>query len=294
MLLGNLVKTVTADGIELQGFWIDKKSEIAIFHSHGTAGDFYTHKFIEVEGEKLPALGVSFLTANNRGHDVYADLRRHKKGKIEWVQIGSGFEKFEDCIYDIDAWLNFLEKQGVKKVILQGHSLGPNKNVYYQAKNNNKSIVGFIHLSPQNDAGLMKSVLGSKRYLEVNQMIEQRLRDGLEKEMLPKKLQVVCPISVLAYAGYFIEKGKGNLFPYHNPDNQNWKILNKIKEPQLLIFGEKDPYIKPSVKEAVSVFQLKVSKSSRLENVIIKNAGHSYVGQERELVNIIFNWVKII
>ena len=123
MLSGQLAKTITKDGVELQGFWVDKKSEIAIFHSHGTAGDFYTHKFIELEGEKLSLENISFLTANNRGHDVFADLRKHSPDKVEWIQIGGALEKFEDCIFDIEAWLDFLETKGVKKVILQGHSL---------------------------------------------------------------------------------------------------------------------------------------------------------------------------
>ena len=39
---GELVKTITSDGLELGGFFIDKKSDVAVFHSHGTAGDFYT------------------------------------------------------------------------------------------------------------------------------------------------------------------------------------------------------------------------------------------------------------
>ena len=165
MLSGQLVKTVTSDGLELQGFWADKGSEVAVFHSHGTSGDFYTHKFIEVEGEKLSADGSSFLTANNRGHDVFADLRKHSKGKVEWSTIGGGFEKFEDCVFDIKAWVDFLEKQGVKKIILQGHSLSQ-KILYYQHKEKDSRVIGQIHLSPQNDAGLMYYALGKEKYAE--------------------------------------------------------------------------------------------------------------------------------
>ena len=84
MLTGSLVKTITSDGLELAGFWMDAKSDVAVFQSHGTAGDFYTHKFIEVEGEQLTKNHISFLTANNRGHDVYADIRKHVNETIRW------------------------------------------------------------------------------------------------------------------------------------------------------------------------------------------------------------------
>lgn len=289
---GELVTVITADGLELKGFFSDQKSEIAVFHSHGTAGDFYTHEFVEVEGNKLTKEKISFLTANNRGHDVYADIRLHKNGKVEWTQIGGGFEKFEDCLFDIDAWINFLIKRGIKKIILQGHSLGPNKNIYYQANKKNKNIFGFINLSPQNDAGLMRYKLEDKKYKKVNFMIEQMIKSGRSNEVLEKELQELCPISALTYSGYFIENGVGNLFPYHNINNKNWSVLNKIKEPQLLIFGSDDPYIKPSVNKAIEVFESKINKSSLFKSNIIKGASHSYVGYEKELVKVIFDWIK--
>ena len=291
---GELVKAITEDGLELKGFFSDQKSDIAVLHFHGTAGDFYTHEFVEVEGEKLAREKISFLSSNNRGHDAYANIRKHKNGKVEWTQIGGGFEKFEDCLYDINAWINFLIKRGVKRIILQGHSLGPNKNIYFQAKNPNKYIQGFIHLSPQNDAGLMKSKLGNEKYKKINLMIEQMVKDNQGDQVLAKELQELCPISALAYSGYFIENGVGNLFPYHNPDNKNWTILNKIKEPQFLIFGEEDPYIKPSVNEAIDVFESKINKLSQLKSNIIKGASHSYLGYEKELAEVIFNWIKKI
>lgn len=289
---GELVKVITADGLELKGFFSNQKSEIAVFHSHGTAGDFYTHEFVEVEGQKLAKEKISFLTANNRGHDVYSDIRKHINGKVEWTQIGGGFEKFEDCLYDIDAWVNFLVKRGVKKIILQGHSLGPNKNIYYQANKMNKNIFGFIHLSPQNDAGLMEYRLGDKKYQEANRIIESMVKNHKGRNMLKKELQELCPITALTYSGYFIENGIGNLFPYHNVDNKNWGILNKVNGPQLLIFGEKDPYIKPSVLEAIRVFQSKINKLSQFKSNIITGATHSYIGYEKELVEVIYNWIK--
>lgn len=289
---GELVKVVTSDGLELKGFFSDQKSDLAVLHFHGTAGDFYTHEFVEVEGIKLAKEKISFLTANNRGHDVFADIRKHKDGKVEWTQIGGGQERFEDCLFDIDAWINFLINRGVKKIILQGHSLGPNKNIYYQVKNKSKFVNGFVHLSPQNDAGLMKSILSNKKYFDTNMVIERMLKDHRENEILAKELQILCPISALAYSGYFIENGIGNLFPYHNPDNRNWSVLNRISEPQLLIFGGEDPYIKPSVVKAIEVFKSKIKKSSKFESKIIKGASHSYIGYEKELIQTIFDWIK--
>ena len=217
MMNGELVKTITSDGLELAGFWMDQKSDIAVLHTHGTAGDFYTHKFIEVEGEQLASQNISFLTANNRGHDVIADIRKLEGDQIGWKQVGGAYENIEESVFDIDAWVQFLVSRGVKKIILQGHSLGPNKTIYYQYKNQNPYVVGFIHISPQNDAGLMRDKFGQKKYERVNQMIHEKLKQGKGREILPEEFFEVCPISVQGYSGYFIEDAIGNLFPYHNP-----------------------------------------------------------------------------
>lgn len=291
MLNGSLVKTVTDDGLELAGFWIDKKSDIALFHSYGTAGDFYSHKFIEVEGEMLASRGISFLTANNRGHNVYADIRKQKNGKIEWVQIGGAFEKFEDCLFDIAAWLDFLVNQGVKKVILQAHSLSQ-KILYYQSNKKDKRVIGQIHLSPCNDAGYMYYLLGEKKYKESNKKIEEMVKRGKTNEILPKELSVVCPMGPQAYYGYLTENGVGNLFPYHNPKSTKWKTLNDTSDPLLAIFGGADNFIKPSIKEAAHLFKKNATSAKSIRVEIIDDAAHSFIGFENNLIRVIADWIE--
>jgi esterase/lipase len=291
MLNGELVKTITSDGIELQGFWIDKKSDIVLYHSHGSAGDFYSHNFIDVIGEKISSEGISFLTANNRGHDVYAYLRKHNDERIKWTQIGGGFERFEDCILDISSWIDFLKTQGVKKVILEGHSLCQ-KLVYYQYMKSDRRVVGQVYLSPGNDAGLMLSALGEEKYQKTNKMIKKMIEEDREKEMLPKELALVCPMAAIAYYGYLTEESVGNIFPYHNPDSNKWEALSKIEDPLLIIFGEADNLIKPSIEEASHLFKEKTKSSKKVDVEIIKQANHSFTGYENELSNIISAWIK--
>lgn len=295
MLHGQLVKTVTKDCLELQGFWMNQKSDIAIFHSHGTSGDFYTHKFIDVEGTMLSNKKISFLTANNRGHDVYADLRKCSGNKVEWKTIGGGFEKFEDCLIDIQAWLDFLTKQGVKKVILQAHSL-TQKILYYQSQKHDKRVIGQIHLSPCNDAGMVYMRIGKEKYDKINNLVKKLIKDGKATELLDKQLYVVCPMSAIAYYGYLTEEGPGNLFPYHKPNSDKWNALSSITEPIVAFFGEKDIYINGSCKEnnskyVSSLFRSKAKSSKKTQTIIIPGGNHSYIGNEEELTKHISRWL---
>lgn len=288
---GQLVKTITSDGLELAGFFVKGTSDVAIFHSHGTSGDFYTHKFVETEGNALVKKGYSFLTANNRGHDAYADIRKHEAGKVGWASGGGGFERFEDCILDIGAWLDFLQQQGIKKVILQGHSLSQ-KGLFYQNIKKDKRIVGQIHLSPQNDAGIMYYMLGKQKYEETNMRIEKMVKEGKGNELLEKELSPVSYLtSALMYNGYLTENGSGTLTPYHNPSSPNWKTISEVKEPMLIVFGSEDVYMKPSVDVAVKLVQEKTKQTPDTSVLLIKGATHSYLGFEKELTDVIVNWI---
>ncbi|MBS7625758.1 DUF1749 domain-containing protein [Candidatus Bathyarchaeota archaeon] len=289
MLTGRLVKTVTSDGFELQGFWIDMGGDTAVFHSHGTAGDFYTHKFIDVIGGRVSGMGVSFLTANNRGHDVYAYLRRYIDGRVRWVQVGGAFERFEDCIFDIEGWLDFLEGEGVRRVVLEGHSLCQ-KLLYYQSLRSDRRVAGQIYLSPGSDASYMYYSLGVERFREVNSMVRRMVEEGRGEELLPRELAIVCPMGALAYYGYMSEEGAGNLYPYHDPESPRWEALSKLKEPMLIVFGGADKLIKPSVDVAARMFRER-GGGSRVEVRVVEGANHSFIGFEDELSEIIVEWL---
>lgn len=294
MAPGYLVRTITSDGLELTGFWMDTKSDVAVLHSHGTAGDFYTHKFIETEAERLAKEGISFLTVNNRGHDVFADIRKHVNGNVEWTQVGGGFEKFEDCVLDISAWLDFLTVQGIKRVILQGHSLSQ-KALYYQHIKHDPRVIGQIHLSPQNDAGLMFYALGKEKYKKTNAMVKKMVEEGKGNELLPKELSPVSYVtSALMYYGYLTEGGTGTLSPYHNPNSPNWKVLEATVDPLLVVFGSADGYIKPSVVEAAKLWKEKATSTKSILIEIIEDAPHSYLGYEEALVDRVQHWIQML
>ena len=183
--------------------------------------------------------------------------------------------------------------QGVKKVILQAHSL-TQKILFYQNIKNDKRVVGQIHISPCNDAGYMYYLLGEEKYKETNKKIEEMVKNSKTKELLPAELSVVCPMGALPYFGYLTEDGAGNLFPYHNPQSPKWKILNETEDPLLAIFGGADGFIKPSIEESAKLFKLNAKLAKSLKVEIIDGAPHSYIGFEEKLVQSITDWVKLL
>lgn len=74
--------------------------------------------------------GMDFLFAHNQGSFQIMDFPYLKEdGKLSNIRKGAAYEHFEDCVYDFDAWLNFVSNY--ESVHLVVHSLGCNKVVYY-------------------------------------------------------------------------------------------------------------------------------------------------------------------
>ena len=60
---------------------------------------------------------------------------------------GSAYELLEDCLPDLDAALEFLRKQGYRRFVLIGHSLGAIKSIIYQGTRRRRDVVGIVSCS---------------------------------------------------------------------------------------------------------------------------------------------------
>ena len=70
--------------------------------------------------------------------------------------IGCTYELFNNCLEDLQAYIDWAKSEGYKHIILGGHSYGANKVVYYLSKNQNEKIDKYILISPT-DVGFLKN-----------------------------------------------------------------------------------------------------------------------------------------
>ena len=71
--------------------------------------------------------GYTFLTFNNRGTNFVPELLK----KDGYEVIGGCYERFIDCILDINGAIKYVKEKGFTEIVLKGHSYGCNKVVYY-------------------------------------------------------------------------------------------------------------------------------------------------------------------
>ena len=124
-----LIRINSIDGIEQPGilYTPDKETDKIVIHVHGLNGNFYENRFLDILAKSYTDKGHAFLTFNNRGCGFITELI---KGN-DFTVIGGCLEKFTDCLFDIEGVINWVKSRGYHKIILEGHSYGCNKVLYY-------------------------------------------------------------------------------------------------------------------------------------------------------------------
>jgi pimeloyl-ACP methyl ester carboxylesterase len=285
-LKNELVRIKTRDGLELQGllFEPEKAAKKAFIHLHGWTGNFYENEFVEHMAKEAASKGIAFLTFNTRGAGHVQEFLRKKNGKTGYVKIGGSLERFEDCVLDIGAAIGFLEKIGYKEFIMQGHSTGCQKAVYYKWKTKDARVKGIILLEPSDDPAITAKMLGA-RYREAMQIARKRIAEGKENAPMPEWV----PFGVMLSAQKFLsiadpEAIEGRLFHYSG----EMKEAQELDCPVLAIFGSRSDYTK-NPEKALEILKAKIKKC---DTRLIRNSNHWFFGHEQELGKAVAEWAE--
>lgn len=291
-IMFDLVEVITKDGLPLTGIMAKPKNncDTVLFWVHGLTSNFYSNqKLLNSIAKQVLSEDIAFASFNNRGHDMVSGFKRAvrvgESNEYNYVNIGAGYEVFEECVLDLEAVINYLISLGYKKIFLAGHSSGANKASYFQGKLNNNHVNGVILLSPMSDrlisAGTEKTNISLNLALDlISKNQEQQLRDDLGFfPMTPKRfLSLNQPQSAEDQFGY------GDI-PTHMPE------FSQIKTPLLVVFAEDDEYKDRPVQQIKEIFD-KTTTSLRYTSEIIFGSNHSFDSKNEELIGIITRFIK--
>ena len=278
-----LIRINSTDNIEMVGILYEpeQKSNKIVIHVHGLCGNFYENRFLDILAKTYTDKGISFLTFNNRGTNLISELL---KGN-EFDVIGGCYEKFTDCILDIDGAVNFVKERGYTEIILEGHSYGCNKVSYYYDKNRDTSISKIILLAPCDIPRECIKFLSKEEYEKAKQESTTLVNNGKGHELIDFSVNANGKISASTYYNDFLPNGENDFIRYIDGINGKSEIFNNIDIPVLVIFGDID--------ECVLTQDIEIVKAYLKNNIeecdiqIIKGANHSYTNKYEELGRII-------
>ena len=284
-----LAEIETKDKLVHQGIYFSpkKKGKTAFLWIHGLTDNFYGDlKLMEELSTYCEREGWGLASFNNRGHDIITSISKldpsTAKGKTA-VTIGSAYEKFSNCILDIDAGITFLTKQGFSKVVIAGISTGANKVCYYEGTKHDPRVIGVILASPISDPSVKMKELG-KSYDAVIKKVK-RIKGGVLIESYDWMPQTASRFLSLNDTG-----GDEDTFPYYDK-NIRPQALSKVTKPLMVIMGGSDEWADRPVRDIVSWFT-RTCRNQQLTSAIIPGAYHSYGGKEKEFVSQVVDWTK--
>lgn len=271
---GSLVRVMTPDGIELQGLndkGAGRAAHAVVVHLHGTWGNFYGNPFIDHFADFYPRRGYSFMTVNTRGHDE-----------------GSISERFENCLSDIQTWLEFAARLGYRRVILQGHSLGALEAVYYLTSSQSLNRVqALILLSPFDIIAFYCSgdiTVRQDRLVKV-----KAIASTDPNALVPKDVWDMWLISAGTYLDLVDFNTKADIFPFRT-GTLTGMPLSQVGLPVFAAVGGNDFAAFPSPKAEVE----QLNQLPQVHAVLINGAPHNFAQHEGELLNKISSWLKRI
>ena len=222
---GELLSVVNSVGLVLDGIvFSPPKPRLAIVHVHGSLGNFYQQPFIRVFANRLARDRVAVLSFNLTAHDGVSEGYTAER---EMRYVGGSLSKFETCLDDLDALLQFARSIS-PQVVLQGHSLGCDRVLFYVRQR--AKDVPLILLSPCDSRCLQEKWLGGGDISEQ----AARLAGGAEDDEEEVKLVPAAEYGVTGPDGwtYSIPINRGALLSIVN--GPPFKILRVDKTAQPL------------------------------------------------------------
>jgi alpha-beta hydrolase superfamily lysophospholipase len=287
-VIGELVRVWTNDGLQLQGLYCAPgwtSSLPAVLYLHGASSNFYRSQFLDSLADALTDCGFAFLTGNTRGHDIMNSV--YTRDPTVRRRIGVAYEVFEECLLDIEAWLDLLAQRGHQGTVLLGHSFGAHKAAFYQSERDDERVQGLILMSPA-DQGLWVEAMGSEAERLLRWAAEM-VSSGKGDALVPGG-PAPYPMSARTVHSLFVT-AKPDIFRFSRPD-EPWQVVSRLSCAILATMGTVAEFISTSPQAAMAMLKAKAVSSPRCDTVVLQGAPHNYRGHEAEINKLIVDWLK--
>lgn len=260
----------------------EKYKDICVIITNGTCGNIFENKFLQIVGEELEKNKISFIYAHNSGafHRMDTPTRSGKP-------IGNTYDLFDNCLEDLQSFVDFAKDYGFKHIILGGHSYGANKVVYYLSQNQKEKIDKYILISPTDTERLK-----DHEQLSVDKLMPIAMKFKKENkldEVMPEMFDNYNYYTARAFLDFIKNKHAKNLPVYSK--NGDWKQLKSIRQTALFVMGEKDDFaFNDTIKHLETIKENTKTKNSVVK--VIENCGHTFRNKEKELAQVILDFVK--
>ena len=284
-----IVHKVTSDSIPLAGAYIEANGELpkkaisAVIFLHGDGGNFYSPLYLSL-GETLAKNGITFLSANRRGHDIISHGARGGPPK------GYAFESVSEAPIDYEAWISLLKDRGHNSVAIGGHSGGAGRAIYSQALGDFPEVKAGLAISPGEYNHNLLRQLHRDDFIFAFEHALLEVSSGRPDTLLKPGVPWSSTWTAKAFTDCF------------NPDNRYQVSVHakSIDVPVLFTFGELETEFGGDQELPVCGLAMRTIEKGnfdfgkKLTLKVVTGANHSYFGRENDLARTILEFIKVV
>ena len=276
------IKANTKRGVQLDGvLFRSGKTDTVIIAITGIHGNFYSNPFYYNIGDTLNSGGIDFIYAQT--NDAFGQIRTKNIFTRAEEIIGSWNERFSYTDEDIQAYLDFAEKQGYEHIILAGHSLGANKVIYYLSRHHDTRIEKFVLLSPANLTHMTSGV--SEREKEY---IRTEVEKGRGDRLLP--FYFMGWVQCIAYTAYdWLSDTLNNV---HVEQDGDFSQVSQITHTGALLIGTLDRFTYGNPSGFLKNINDHMPTADKNKLIFIEGTGHTYQAKEQKLADLLLETVQ--
>ncbi|MCC7304074.1 alpha/beta fold hydrolase [bacterium] len=277
-----LTQTTTSDNLQLSALQygcIQGDNRRAVVYVHGFTGDFYSWPFGSELGNAIASSGGVFLAIQTRGTGLYTEFL--KASRLETKYIGSCYEILEEAYLDIDAWIAWLQSQGIDEIVLAGHSLGTLKVIRYLFEGAYKQQVKkIVLLGPFDKNAYVEKKSGQKWHEHVNNartMIEK----GKGEEIIPPTFDDF-PMTYQTFYSWYRPSECNEMWDFYRMGSYDFSLWKKVSLPIQVISSIDDESLNyPQFYTREQVYDCMKKHIKGVELVVPPSGGHYFLGQEK-------------
>ena len=249
-----------------------KNPDTVLIAITGIHGNFFSNPFYYNFGETLNKGNIDFIYAQTCDALGREKKINKKTGKEEY--IGSWNEDFKNTDEDVEAYINYAEKNNYKNIYLAGHSLGANKIIYYLSRNHDKRVKKYILLSPANITHLLNGVSDYEK-----KIIKEYKKNGKDNEFIPFELfgWIEC-ITRTAYDWVF-----------DNILNNVHVEINNIEHSGAMLIGTYDRFTYGDPSGFLENINNHTKHPEKNKLIFVPNTGHTYQGKQQKVADMLLD-----
>ena len=253
----------------LDAFWIPgrRRNDTLLVLVHGMGGNFYRSELKKEWLRECGRYGFDVLTFNNRGSDRAV-----------------AFERFGDCVADIDAAIVAGRRLGYRKFVLLGHSTGCQKITLYQARRQNPAVRALVLAAPADDLAICRRDLGKKYGYWLNHA-RRLVKQGKGKTLLPMLYEKFSAKRFLSIADP--RSTEAQLFDY----NGTMRHFRSIRCPILAFLGAREEYACQPVPQMGETLRSK-TRSENFHFFAVSGGDHGFHGHTRATARRALRWLR--